>query len=862
MIPKIAYKDFLIKQEKLPKREDKNYVDFWMEHINYCKSGVSVGGIFISGWLYWHINFFKITIDKLDEWGNPVSEITNLDLRDNEWMIDYAFNKTDKDKKDPLTVVGTRRFAKTVFIASRLAYKAFIFQNSHIIIAGASATDISNITKYFDEYYSLRQDCFSDLTKVGDWNRSSGSDVEIAFSKRETLKKDTLTKKAGKINPITPHLIEIGNDNKYIFSRIAIRNLEHGQVKTKEELLAGITPTEVIWDEALDEDEIIPTMNGYKTVKELKINDFILGKNGKETKIVDKIDVGIKGIYEVSLMDGRKVKACGDHLWEVWDNDTNEYKVVRTSTIPLGQFSIDRCEGVVGNEESLKYSATKDKKRDEIKTVKYLHKKQAYCFKVDNEDSLFLAGQYVVTHNCGKYHWEKQHEALVPALSTKFGKRATEVLVGTGGNIDFSKDIEKAFLEPRDIGFYHFNLEEYKDTLVDGMFPYEQISDLKTGLFVPAQLSLEGGEKIIMPLSSFIKKTYSKQDLKDLEGFTIEVTDWKNATDKINNYLDISANKSDSAYKKAQMYYPFQPEDCFLHSGNNPFPVEEAKKMQNIIKEKGLQGSYYNLTQNEHGIVLNETDKQPITQYPYEGGSYDAPVVILEPPIAEAKNIKRGTYVAGFDGYKVEESQTTDSVGSIYIYKRKVGISGYQDQLVAYYSSRPSRFDDFHTQVLYLLKLYNAELLPETDSNLYNFLRSRNSLNYLADCRNLVEGITPNSKAFMNYGLPATKKNQEHYMKLIVDYTQENILEGIDEDGNEIYTKGIFRIQDPMLLEEMIKFGKLKNYDRLVAFGHALAWDFELGDSGITGGIQLENDKSITPLGIISKIKANRTKWR
>jgi hypothetical protein len=705
-IPKIAYKDFLINQKQLPLRTDKNYIDFWLKHINFCKSGVSVGGIYISGWLYWHTNFFKVTIKEKDEYGNTIVKVRELDFRDNEFYFDTAFTKTDSDDKKPIAAVGTRRFGKTVLITSRIAYKAFIFQNTHAILVGASTSDINNITKYFDEYYEKRQDCFSDLMKFGDWTKT-GADVEIAFNKR-VVSKD---KKA--INPITSKLMEIGSENKYVFSRIAVRNLEHGQVKSKEELLAGITPTEVILDEV------------------------------------------------------------------------------------------------------------------------------------------------------GKYKFLKQYAALLPALESDFGKSCTVILCATGGDIDNSVDVEKVFLQADDFNFYSTNEREYLNVINEEYFKYKQISDLKVGLFVPAEMSVAGGKKIPVPLSEYIKKTYTKQDLKDLEGFNILVTDWDNAKEKIEKIIGLEKKKSDSEYKKAQMYYPFQPEDCFLYSGTNPFPAEEARKMQNIIKEKGIGGNNYVLTQRSDGfILLNETDKAIIDEYPYEGGSHDAPVVILEPPIAEPKNIKRGTYVAGFDGYKVEESQTTDSVGSIYIYKRKIGVNGVQDEVVAYYSSRPSRFEDFHMQVFLLIKLYNAELLPETDSNLYNFLKSKNALGYLADCKSLVEGITPNSKAYYNYGLPATKKNQEHYMKLIVDYTTEDILQGYDEDGNGIYVKGIYRIKDPMLLEEMIKFGKHKNYDRIVAFGHALAWDFEQRENKIFGGEITDDDKKPHVESILNKIKNNRTKWR
>ena len=45
---------------------------------------------------------------------------------------------------------------------------------------------------------------------------------------------------------------------------------------------------------------------------------------------------------------------------------------------------------------------------------------------------------------------------------------------------------------------------------------------------------------------------------------------------------------------------------------------------------------------------------------------------------------------------------------------------------------------------------------------------------------------------------------------------------GYDDDGNEITQKGIYRIDDIELLDEIIAFGPNVNTDRIIAFGHAL----------------------------------------
>jgi hypothetical protein len=88
----------------------------------------------------------------------------------------------------------------------------------------------------------------------------------------------------------------------------------------------------------------------------------------------------------------------------------------------------------------------------------------------------------------------------------------------------------------------------------------------------------------------------------------------------------------------------------------------------------------------------------------------------------------------------------------------------------------------------------------------------------------------------VDYGLPATARNKEHLLKLLKNYCWDQIPTGvIGPEGEEISVLGVTRITDPMLLEEIIKFGNYKNYDRIMSFGHALIWDEELTINNIKG---------------------------
>lgn len=71
-------------------------------------------------------------------------------------------------------------------------------------------------------------------------------------------------------------------------------------------------------------------------------------------------------------------------------------------------------------------------------------------------------------------------------------------------------------------------------------------------------------------------------------------------------------------------------------------------------------------------------------------------------------------------------------------------------------------------------------------------------------------------------GLAPTVPNQRMLFNTVIQYCWEDVVVGYDDDGNEITQKGIYRIPDIELLDEIIAFGPGTNTDRIISFGHAL----------------------------------------
>lgn len=75
--------------------------------------------------------------------------------------------------------------------------------------------------------------------------------------------------------------------------------------------------------------EIVKTFGGDKLIGDVKIGDKLIGIDGKETTVLEIYPQGLKDVYEVELMDGRKIRCGIDHLWYVKDFTKSDRKNAR-----------------------------------------------------------------------------------------------------------------------------------------------------------------------------------------------------------------------------------------------------------------------------------------------------------------------------------------------------------------------------------------------------------------------------------------------------------------------------------------------------------------------------------------------------
>lgn len=80
---------------------------------------------------------------------------------------------------------------------------------------------------------------------------------------------------------------------------------------------------------ALSLDTKIYTPDGYKLMRDIKVGDYVFGRDGKPTKVRAVYDHHEVEMYRITFSDGVAINCCKDHLWEI--HDQQGLKIVPTS---------------------------------------------------------------------------------------------------------------------------------------------------------------------------------------------------------------------------------------------------------------------------------------------------------------------------------------------------------------------------------------------------------------------------------------------------------------------------------------------------------------------------------------------------
>jgi hypothetical protein len=418
----------------------------------------------------------------------------------------------------------------------------------------------------------------------------------------------------------------------------------------------------------------------------------------------------------------------------------------------------------------------------------------------------------VVIDEIMKLPFKDQLAALKPALDQPGGKRCVVILSGTAGNEALAKDAFTVLSDPATNDILEMDWETLERMAGD----YVTWKRRPFGTFIPGQMSAK--EKLVK-LESNLAEYLKKPNATELKKIKIQVTDWKEAKRIIDE--DREKKKKDrKEFIKEKLYFPIDPEEMLLSSKTSPFPTEDAILHLDRIRAQGNIGKKVDLVKVDGKIQAPFSDKY-LPKFPHQGGFHDSPVVLFE----ELPEIKppRGLYVCALDDYKQEQADS-ESLGCFIIYKRQSGGDEWGDRIVAIYTSRPDPHNKFHRWGYMLIESFNAECLMENEDMEFKlYLDSiRKTDEYLVPSFNVAGDLSIKNNNRRTYGI-SPNGNKSAIINKVVNYCKEPLITGEkDENGVEIIRLGVERINDEMLLEEIINYREGENHDRITTFGIAL----------------------------------------
>lgn len=854
--------------------QDDDVKQFFTEEAYKVKNGITINGTFIPPWLYWHVNFFPVFQDLPN--GERVPAISRL--RDNEWFFAEMYQRARHEKKG-LGMFGTRRFGKAL-LDSELIYtpygpKKIGFADIGDIIYGDDGKLTTVVGVYPQGFVDMYKVTFEDGRSIvccgqhqwkvkyhGDYKVMSTMGIILSdfqkmtidigeavdFPERRWLMSPQL------LGSLTASFLCGSTDRIFELSNKEMDDIIYSSKKQKElfissfmKIACGISTGDDRFKVVYKSEYIISFVRrifwsmGYYCV--MDGDDMYISKTHNRLRISD---IDYYGKYKATCIEvDNKSHQFLTTNFVVSHNTTIMSSLLQmnaTMTIGLSHSVVgfsdsdlsnigEYCEyGLDHVHPFFRINRTKTDWSSGVTLGKRMSNgvRDVHAIisianinmgrKTSTQKTAGLTPATAIFDEVGKGPIKKPYTAAMPSYDTPYGWRLSPILAGTGGEVELSKDAQEMFSDP---DTYNLLVMDW-DILNRRAMKGKTWKERKWAMFVPGQMANSGVKRTI-GLGDYL----GKPDDKKLNKIKIDATDFEASTNKLNEERKKLSTKDRVAYTSHTMFYPFTIDDCFLSSSQNLFPVEYAIKHKNDLLESGQYSGMLCDVFLESGNKLGTTkSNKQLAGFPFSGGVIDAPVQIFEMP--QSNRFDDFIYVAGQDPYKQAKSDTP-SLGSFYIFKRRVGIRDpYAYRIVASYVSRPSSIDQFCRTCEVLQKGYGAICLMENADQMYEQYLNRKSgmpASFFLFAGEAIANkyVKAGSRQNSKLGLYPTPGNQNLLFSCVVDYCWQDFVVGYDDQtGLDITVKGIELIDDIALLDEIIQYKPGLNVDRIIAFGHAL----------------------------------------
>lgn len=454
----------------------------------------------------------------------------------------------------------------------------------------------------------------------------------------------------------------------------------------------------------------------------------------------------------------------------------------------------------------------------------------------------------------GKELFLESFEAAKPAFtSSEGGWRCIPLMTGTGGDFEKPRDAKELFTNPVAHNFLECECPgegRKRGLFISGLYRF----DCKKEATFEEFFESEQDRKLFN-----LPATYELTEIHHTP--KLMIADKEFALAEINKELEEAKQSGKpETYLKKKMYYPLNSDDCFLTKNGNPFTdmFEGLAKHRDYLKNY-VSPRWVKLTKIGNQISFTDVDpsvKIPIKEFPHKDfEDLDAAIQVWDLPK------DGGRYrieVAGLDPYNQSKTDTSDSLGALYVIRRANNDfeDPFQETMVCAYVARTEKMGTFLNNVQMILEWYNCTLLHENSNELVlKHFDDQFKGHMLMDTWQHAREINPNTKVKTTKGLAPTQKNQEYLISLVRQYFEEEI----EMDG--VIVPGYKRIKDPLLIDEVMALNE-RNVDRFWGFAHAVAHLYftkKEGPSMVVQQAEAQETKKIRNVSTIFKsIHPNR----
>lgn len=408
------------------------------------------------------------------------------------------------------------------------------------------------------------------------------------------------------------------------------------------------------------------------------------------------------------------------------------------------------------------------------------------------------AAKLILFEEAGKFPGLKEAWQIArPSVEQGSNVFGTMIAYGTGGTEDADYEGLKDLF---------YECDAYNVLGVDNVWD-EGASNTKCGFFVPECNNMEGCDE-------------EGVSFMDDNGNSRTHIAIKHILKERQKIIDVATDRS--AIDRYIAEHPLTPMEACLQISGNIFPKKDLIRHLAYIKNNTTINSYKQVGElffDEQGVLKwkQDSDIKALTKYRLgKEDSREGAVVIWEHPMDKPPY---GMYIAGCDPYDHNQSGT-DSLGSIFIYKRFTSFEYTYDLIVAEYTGRPDTAEQFYEIVRKMLLYYNAKLLYENQNpGLATYFRHKHCDYMLADQPDILSKILKNSKVERGKGI--------HMTVDIKNYAEGRLRDWLVEEY-EPGKKNLTKIYSEALLEELISYNDKGNFDRVMAMFSLFIYKDEL----------------------------------